>query len=422
MTPAESEVRRRIEERGFITFAEFMDLALYWPRGGYYSSGDPIGPGGDYYTSPQVHPVFATLLAVQLFQMWQLLDRPDPFTVVELGAGNGLLCRDLSACWESLHLEPAPALRYVCLDRRAAPGIEADLGNDPSAAEVSRVAASGIPLQRVVGCFLSNEYLDAFPVHQVAMTPDGLQEVYVALEDGQLATRLGPPTTPALAARLQALDIELLEGQTAEICLRLDDWAAQLAASLERGFVLTVDYGRPASELYSPELRPRGTLTTYYQHTQLDAPLRHVGRQDITAQVDFTSVIDAGLRNGLKPLGMATQGRFLRRLGLTSMQQRLAALDLPQYAAQANRAGMLDLARQGGLGDFKVLCQGKGVGAPDLWGFSDSDVAPKLAEQLPVPLLTPSHLSLLEGRYAAPQPQWQEYQPDLDGLTGQGPG
>ena len=105
MTPAESEVRRRIEERGFITFAEFMDLALYWPRGGYYSSGDPIGPGGDYYTSPQVHPVFATLLAVQLFQMWELLDRPDPFTVVELGAGNGLLGRDLAACWG----QPAPA-------------------------------------------------------------------------------------------------------------------------------------------------------------------------------------------------------------------------------------------------------------------------------------------------------------------------
>ena len=215
---------------------------------------------------------------------------------------------------------PAPALRYVCLDRRAAPGIEADLGNDPSAAEVSRVAASGIPLQRVVGCFLSNEYLDAFPVHQVAMTPDGLLETYVVLKDGQLVLGLGPPTTPALAARLQALDIELLEGQTAEICLRLDDWAAQLAVSLERGFVLTVDYGRPASELYSPELRPRGTLTTYYQHTQLDAPLRHVGRQDITAQVDFTSVIDAGLRNGLDLLGMDTQGRFLRRLGLTSMQ------------------------------------------------------------------------------------------------------
>ena len=418
MTPAESEVRRRIEERGFITFAEFMDLALYWPRGGYYSSGDPIGPGGDYYTSPQVHPVFAALLAVQLFQMWQLLDRPDPFTVVELGAGNGLLGRDLSACWESLPCKSPPSLRYVCLDRRAAPGIEAEAGDDRPADGVSRVAASGIPLQRVVGCFLSNEYLDAFPVHQVTMTPEGLLETYVVLEDGQLATRLDMPSTPALADRLQALDIELAPGQTAEICLRLDDWAVRVAASLERGFVLTVDYGRPASELYSPELRPRGTLTTYYQHTQLDAPLRHVGRQDITAQVDFTSVTDAGRRNGLDVLGMDTQEQFLRRLGLSDMQQCLAALDLPQYAAQANRAGMLDLARPGGLGDFKVLCQGKRVGKPGLWGFTPSMQATNLAERLPVPLLTPRHLSLLEGRYAAPVAQWQEYQLDLDGLTG----
>ena len=406
MTPAESEVRRRIDEHGAITFAEFMDLALYWLRGGYYTSGNPIGPGGDYYTSPQVHPVFAALLAVQLFQMWQLLDRPDPFTVVELGAGNGILCRDLTACWDSLPCKPPPTLRYVCLDRRAAAGLEADAG-------ASRVTASAIPFQGIVGCILSNEYLDAFPVHQVTMTPDGLQEVYVALDNGQLATQLRAPSTPALAARLQALDIELAEGQTAEICLSLDCWAQQVAASLERGFVLTVDYGRPAAELYSPELRPRGTLTTYYRHTQLDAPLRHVGRQDITSQVDFTSVVDAGRRRGLDLLGLDTQGRFLRHLGLSRMQQRLASLDLPQYPVQANRAGMLDLARPGGLGDFKVLCQGKGVSTPDLWGFTPSAETTKLAEQLPMPLLTPDHLWLLEGRYTAPMPQWQEYQPDL---------
>ena len=418
MTPAESEILRRIEERGPITFAEFMDLALYWPRGGYYSSGEPIGPDGDYYTSPQVHPAFAALLAVQLFQIWQLLDRPDPFTVVELGAGNGILCRDLAACWDSLPCKSPPSLRYVCLDRRAAPGLEAGAGNDCSAAGVSRVATSGIPLQRLVGCILSNEYLDAFPVHQVTMTPAGLQEVYVGLEDGELVLRQGQPSTPALAARLQALDIELAPGQTAEICLELDGWAKQVAASLERGFVLTVDYGRPASELYSPELRPRGTLTTYYRHTQLDAPLRHVGRQDITAQVDFTSVIDAGRRHGLDLLGLDTQGKFLRHLGLSRMQQRLAALDLPQYAAQANRAGMLDLARPGGLGDFKVLCQGKEVAEPDLWGFSPSDDAGKVAEQLPVPLLTPSHLSLLEGRYGITPPEWQDSPLDMGGLIG----
>ena len=361
MTLAECEVRRRIEDRGAITFAEFMDLALYWPRGGYYSSGDPIGPGGDYYTSPQVHPVFATLLAVQLFQMWQLLDRPDPFTVVELGAGNGLLCRDLSACWESLPCKSPPSLRYLCLDRRASPGIEADLGNDPSAAEVSRVAASGIPLQRVVGCFLSNEYLDAFPVHQVTMTPEGLLETYVVLEDGQLATRLDMPSTPALAARLQALDIELAPGQTAEICLRLDDWAVQVAASLERGFVLTVDYGRPASELYSPELRPRGTLTTYYQHTQLDAPLQ------LRRATGHNSPGRLHLGNRRRPpqrpgacWGWTPKDGSCATWGLSNTQQRLAALDLPQYAAQANRAGMLDLARPGRPGRLQSPVPGQG--------------------------------------------------------------
>ncbi len=390
-----------------------MDLALYWPNGGLLRLRRPHRPRRRLLHQPPGTPrIWGAAGRPAIPDVGAAWPVPDPFTVVELGAGNGLLGRDLAACWESLPVKSPPSLRYVYLDRQAGPGMEVDAG-------VSRVAASGIPLQPVVGCILSNEYLDAFPVHQVTMTLDGLMEVYVGLEDGELALRLGPPSTPALAARLQALEIELLEGQTAEICLGLDGWAEQVAASLERGFVLTVDYGRPAPEIYSPELRRRGTLTTYYRHAQLDAPLQHVGRQDITAQVDFTSVIHAGRRNGLDCLGMDTQGLFLRRLGLTSMQQRLAALDLPQYAAQANRAGMLDLARQGGLGDFKVLCQGKGVGAPELWGFTSSAEAVELADQLPVPLLTPSHLSLLEGRYAAPATQWQDYQLDLDALTGE---
>ena len=391
-----------------------MELALFWPREGYYSSGDPTGPAGDFYTSPQAHPAFGALVAIQLFQMWELLDRPDPFTVVELGAGNGLLCRDVTASLDGLASGFAPSLRYVCLDRRAAPGVETAVPRGLPTAKVSRAAASGVPFRRVVGCFLSNEYLDSFPVHQVTMRREGLREVYVVREGDELGTCLGEPSTPALEARLEALEIGLTEGQTAEINLGLDNWAQQLGAALETGFVLTVDYGRPAAELYSPEQRYRGALTTYYRHTQLDAPLLHVGRQDITSQVEFTSVIDAGRRNGLDSLGIVTQQRFLGHLGLSRMQQRLAGLNLPQYAAQANRSGMLDLARQGGLGDFKVLCQGKGTGRPGLWGFEPSVEATALADRVPVPLLTPQHLSLLEGRYSAPAPQWEEYWPDWD--------
>ena len=405
----EAEIYRRIEERGAITFAEFMELALFWPHGGYYISGDPTGPAGDFYTSPQVHPVFGTLLAVQLFQMWELLDRPDPFTVVELGSGNGILCRDVVVCSDGLPDRFAQSLRYVCLDRRVLSGVEATLPDNPPTGGVSRVASSGIPFQRVVGCILSNEYLDSFPVHQVTMCREGLKEVYVVRNDDELGTCLGELSSPALAGRLESLGIELTDGQTAEICLDLDTWAEQIAASLEAGFVLTVDYGHLAEELYSPKRRYRGTLTTFYRHTQLDAPLRHLGQQDITAQVDFTSVIDAGRRYGMESLGMVTQGRFLRHLGLSEMQQRLARLNLPQYAAQANRAGMLDLARAGGLGDFKVLAQSKGVSNIDLWGFRPSIEASALADRIPVPLLIPQHLSLLEGHFPAPERQWEEY-------------
>jgi len=168
--------------------------------------------------------------------------------------------------------------------------------------------------------------------------------------------------------------------------------------------VLTVDYGKTATQLYSAEERPDGTLTTYYRHTQTDDPFRHVGSQDITAQVDFTAVVQAGRAHGLSMLGYTRQSDFLRSLGLGDWQRRLGGLNLSQQQTQANRAGILDLARIGGLGDFKVLAQGKNVGKPSLWGFNsvpdqahqDGSARP---EGLPVPLLTRDHLPFLEGRY-----------------------
>ncbi len=416
---AEAEIHRRIDQRGAITFAEFMEVALFWPQGGYYVSGEPIGAAGDFYTSPQVHPVFGALLAVQLFQMWRLLDSPGPFTVVELGAGNGVLCRDIIAASEHLPDRFAHTLRYLCVDRHTSAGAEESLAESNVTHRASRVTASGLPCKGVVGCVLSNEYLDSFPVHQVKMGRDGLREVYVTRNKEGLHTCLGRPSSSQLAERLDALGIELREGQTAEINLGLGPWVEETAQALERGFVLTVDYGHPAQELYSPERRFRGALTTYYRHAQLDSPLRYIGRQDITAHVDFTSVVDAGRRNSLELLGFARQGQFLHQLGLGSMQRRLARLGLPQYAAQANRAGMLDLARLGGLGDFGVLAQSKNVAPSELWGFKGSDDAAELVELLPVPLLTPQHLSLLEGRYPGTQPltemPWPDAWPPMPG-------
>jgi len=400
---AESEVRRRINEYGKITFAEFMSVALYWSHGGYYTSREPVGADGDYYTSPAVHPAFGALLAVQLFQMWQEMDSPSTFTILELGAGNGLLCRDITAYAKQLPQGFDSALRYVCLDRRIPDPIEKGTpGTD-------RVMADGLPFHGIQGCILSNEYLDAFPVHQVTMTADGLQEVFVSLDGDDLVEVLGEPSDADLAGRLDDLGITLTEGQTAEINLDLERWANDAAGALERGYVLTIDYGRTAPDLYDSNVRHRGTLVTYHQHVQTDASLTMIGRQDITAQVDFTATAWAGEKAGLDTLGFVTQREFLSHLNLGILQQHLSNHSLSPRQLQANRAGILDLARPGGLGDFRVLIQGKGVGIKKLWGLEQSDDCSALFEGLPAPLLTGQHISLPDGRYSGGETEFEDF-------------
>ncbi len=414
-TSAESEIRRRISQRGPIPFAEFMDVALYWPDGGYYSNpgsreGGPFGSEGDYYTAPMAHPAFGALIAVQLYQLWLLLDRPNPFWVAETGSGNGQLSRDILQAATSLPSGFPESLRYCCLERRHQWAL-------PFPPQASPVVTEGVPLRGLRGCVISNELLDSVPVHQVRFERGNLREVYVALESGgvsgedRLVERLGDPSTPYLEARLEELGIQLAEGQTAEINLGLDSWATSVASALEAGFVLTIDYGRSAEELYSAELRPRGTLVTYYRHTQTDAPWQHVGRQDITAQVDFTSVVNAGRKAGLEPLGYTTQAQFLRNLGLDHLRRRVTSTPMPVEQAVANRAGLMALTRADGLGDFKVLVQGKGLpsGAgelPKLWGFVPGTEAQGLVRDIPLPLLSHRHISLPQGW---PQPAVQEF-------------
>ena len=152
---AKSEIKRRIRKFGKITFAEFIEIALYWPHGGYYSDREAGGAQGDYYTSPVVHPAFGSLLAVQLFQMWEEMGEPEPFTVLELGAGNGLLCRDIITYAKEMPGNFASAIRYICLDRRKPETWDARLPH------TGRVLANGLPFKQLEGCILSNEYLDA---------------------------------------------------------------------------------------------------------------------------------------------------------------------------------------------------------------------------------------------------------------------
>ena len=252
---------------------------------------------------------------------------------------------------------------------------------------------------------LSNELLDAMPVHQLAVEQGRLREVYVALDGNEFALNTGEPSTPLLSQRLDNLDVELAEGQTVEVNLALDDWVQAAAQSLERGFVLTIDYGRPAEELYSATQRFRGTLTTFQQHLQTDRPLERIGQQDMSAQVDFTTLARAGVQAGLDFLGYASQAAFLRNLGLGQLEQRLP-VGSPRRA-QSSRVGMRELVKPGGLGDFKVLAQGKSVGKPELWGFHASGQATDLTERMPTPFPTSEHLDLLAGRFPPAESEFE---------------
>ncbi len=390
MRPLDQELAHQIRAKGKITFAEFMDLALYWPNGGYYRGPSPTGATGDFYTAPGAHPAFGALLCLQLYRMSRLLECPNPFWVVEAGAGSGQLSRDILNFAPSLSDEFQRSLRYLSLDTSPT---TADYG-----ACAQPITTDGLPLSGVVGCILSNELLDAFPVHVVEQRDSRLLEVYVTLEDDKFVENLDEPSTPALQRRLDALDVKLADGQRAEINLAMTSWLADAARSLNRGFLLTIDYGRKASELYSPS-RFRGTLTTFYRHTQTDNPYVRVGQQDITAQVDFTTLQRLGKKFGMTNLAYLTQAQFLTNLGLRRWIARLPSLGLTQHQRDGNRMGMLQLIRPEGMGDFKVLIQGKNVPEAPPWGLQPSSELAGLAQRLNPPLLTDRHVPLLQARY-----------------------
>ena len=407
-SPLEETLAQRIAANSRITFAEFMELALYWPRGGYYSSTTHNAPAQDYFTAPSAHPVFGALLSLQLEEMWHLLDRPHPFVVVEPGAGSGRLAQDINAYASHLNTSFSQALQYVSVERSTVAASGTRNAHSPHSQGVLAVA---LPFRNVTGCILSNELLDALPVHRVTLRDGNLREIYVSYSEGHFFDVEDEPSTPLIASRLAEEQVSLEEGQRAEVCLELEPWIEQAAAALERGFVLTIDYGHAAKELYAQQ-RFQGTLRCYYRHTMEANPYVRVGKQDMTAHVDFTAVAALGASNGLYNQPMQTQASFLNNLGLQVFQRRLATSGLGQQERDANRMAMLELARPGGMGEFKVLVQTKNVDSPAFTGVhGQSTQWEERLATLPQPLLDDDHLSLMAARYPHMAQGWEEVWP-----------
>ncbi|HCI78221.1 MAG TPA: hypothetical protein DHW02_00865 [Ktedonobacter sp.] len=347
----------RIQHDGPISFADYMRMALYEPNYGYYVTGPArMGWSGDYFTSSDVSSLFAHCLGHQLLQLWEQLERPSPFIVLEQGAGRGDIARHVRTWVEQEHPD-------VPLDYRTA---DIHIGQDaltiqPDVSDKPHV-------------IFSNELVDAFPVHIVHKYEGRLYEVYVDVHHGRLHEVLDEPSNTKVADYLDSYSIrwqDFEDGWRAEINLDAARWIQRCASILQtRGFLLTIDYGDEAQALYTAS-RPVGTLATYYQHQFTERPLARPGEQDITAHVNFSALIEEGNKHGLHPTTFTTQGKWLERMGIQDELAQLRARDFSildtDRASDKGQIAMLQwynlrqrvsiLTDPGGMGNFKVLLQ-----------------------------------------------------------------
>lgn len=352
-----------------ITFAEYMDLVLYHPQHGYYSSGKvKIGSAGDFFTSSSLGSDFGELLAEQFWQMWQILGQPIPFMLVEVGAGQGILAADILNYLEINYPNFFTILEYVIVERspklidRQKDLLQKYIDKDIS---ICWKNWQEISSNSLVGCCFSNELFDAFPVHQVTIEDGKLQEIYLTTMETGLTEIIDDILTPKLAEYFQLVEIDLPSNvypnnYRTEVNLAGLDWLEELSRKLQRGYLLTIDYGYSAQKYYHPQ-RDRGTLQCYYQHRHHNNPYINIGQQDITAHVDFTALEVYGELWGLDRVGFTKQGMFLMALGLGD---RLSALSNGQFNFQQilqRRDALHQLIDPTGLGGFGVLIQSKGL-------------------------------------------------------------
>ncbi len=304
-------LRASIAQHGPMPFADFMERALYEPGLGYYRAGPlPWGQGADYVTAPQVHPALGQSIAALAVGLDAALDMPAPFSLLEVGSGNGQLARAVLTTLRDRHPGLWQRLRFVSVERgENAREAQADL---PAPAAGLCVVAT-VPEDAGVGLVYANELLDAFPVHRVRQAGNELLESYVDVADDQLVETWRPPSSRGLLGHLAANAVRLGDGQIGEICLEAERWIGLADSALSAGGILLVDYGHSTSTLYG-DSRPHGTLVAQQRFVLSDDLLSCPGDRDLTAHVDFGNV-----QRVAEDLGMNWAGRCSLRVFLVGM-------------------------------------------------------------------------------------------------------
>ncbi|MBI4395972.1 MAG: SAM-dependent methyltransferase [Elusimicrobia bacterium] len=366
MTEIEQNDRNEILRRGGITYAEYMNWALYHPRYGYYTSG-PVRTGrqGDFFTNVQVGRLFGRLLVETFCEMWDHLGS-GRFSLVELGGGDGCLAEQVLLALEEKGR--ASGVSYYLVEK------------GPATRESARRRLSRFPRIRIVddlkslehtsgleGCLFSNEFFDALPFHRVQSKGGALQELHVQEEEGRLVERPCEPSTPRLAGYFSEQGISLAENQKAEVCLLLEETIGEMERVLARGFALSIDYGAPSYDLYR-ESRSDGTLQVYQKHRRMDDPFEDIGQRDLTALVDFGRLARLGDRGELRPLIFASQGTYFIN-SAENVLKEVIEKDVGEKKNSSAAAQIQQLVHPEAFGGrFHVLVQGKNVGHPNLSG------------------------------------------------------
>ncbi len=346
-------IRTRIEQRGPLPFREFMDIALYQPGLGYYSAGNiKIGADGDFVTAPEMSPFFGAALAHQFAAYMQQLDDP---CILELGAGTGVFA---AQCLQTLEALDALPQRYAILEVSA----------DFRAVQQQRLEQLPAHLQRRVewldqppqtpwqGVVFGNEVLDALPVEVFRNHRGALQQLCIGLDEAGALCEIWRPMPARLLQHLSDAGRQLPEGHRAEFLPQLQPWLAHVTEHLTRGQVLFIDYGYCDAEWHHPQRR-EGTLVCHHRHRANFEPLQRIGRQDITAFVNFSTLAEAGTALGLTPGGYTAQAQFLIDLGI----DRLIPNDLDPSEYLDLIGGLKRLILPTEMGEkFKVMSLLKG--------------------------------------------------------------
>jgi SAM-dependent MidA family methyltransferase len=378
-------LRQRIRDAGAITFAEFMDTALYHDTHGYYRQPErKPGRGGDFITSPELHPFFGLTVARQIADAWDRLGKPERLIVREHGASSGVLAYDIIVGLSEKAPDILDALDYRLVDVNT------------HRSEEAVAAMADVNLTRYIraehpdevtpepGIVLANEVADALPVHRLILRDGELRERWVTLDandhfmddERELSDLVRAMNLPDYFADA-GIDIASLPQDSAlEVSPAVADWITGIAANLTRGYAIVIDYGYDAPTLYRDH-RLEGTVRGYYQHTVTDDPYIRIGEQDLTAHVDFTSLSRAAQAVGMREIGLTTQSEFLTHLGLgdwlMELQQQPDVDLVEYYRAQAAVFRLIDPA---GLGRFRVLGLARGMGDhPEALGWQQLDIA-----------------------------------------------